>query len=151
MNRTSFTAQGRRTAFGEFTVTVPYNRSPVQAKAFIEALKDAVPSRYRTYDPALKEWRVWGEFKDLAITLLLKYFPDADVPRQTHSKAQAQPRQAGSDHFQVLHLLPTAPPELIDAAFRCLAKIHHPDRGGDSAVMRQLTEAHEALSRSLSA
>jgi hypothetical protein len=149
-HRTPPNARRGGTGFGEATFTVPYNHAPAHARAFIEDLKDAVPSRYRTYDPDFKEWRVWGGFEDLATALLLEHFPDAQVPRQFHTNARAQIRQSGSHHFQTLHLLPSAPPELIDAAYRCLAKKAHPDVGGDAATMRRLTEARDALSRRLS-
>jgi curved DNA-binding protein CbpA len=47
----------------------------------------------------------------------------------------------------VLHLLPTAPPELIKVAFYCLAKLYHPDRGGDLARMQAVNSAWEKLRR----
>ena len=144
-------AQCRYTAFAELAITIPFGQAPAQAKAFIADLKDAVPYKFRTYDPAAKEWRVWGGFEELAIALLVESFPDAELPSRAHSHAKPQTRHAGSDHFQILHLLPSAPPELIAAAYRTLAKLSHPDVGGDSATMRRLTEAHEALSRRLSA
>ena len=40
--------------------------------------------------------------------------------------------------FATLHLLPSAPPELVQAAHRTLVKIHHPDvAGGDGQTMVQ--------------
>jgi curved DNA-binding protein CbpA len=45
----------------------------------------------------------------------------------------------------VLHLLPSAPPELIDAASGTLARLHHPDVGGDPETMRTLNDARDAL------
>jgi hypothetical protein len=35
----------------------------------------------------------------------------------------------------------------IDATFRELARRHHPDRGGDPAMLREALEAREALTR----
>ena len=144
-------AQCRYTAFGEAAFTVPYAHAPAQAKAFIADLKDAVPYRCRTYDPAVKEWRVWSGFEELAIALLVRHFPDAEIPSRARTRATIATRHTGSDHFQILHLLPSAPPELIAAAYRTLAKLNHPDVGGDATTMRRLTEAHDALSRRLSA
>ena len=87
---------------------------------------------------------------DVAIEILLTHFPDAEIPRRGRTPTTTTPL-AGNDPFALLHLRETAPPELIHAAYRCLAKIHHPDKAGDPAIMRQLTEAHDALSRRLSA
>lgn len=47
--------------------------------------------------------------------------------------------------FAVLHLLPTAPPEVIKAVYRVLASIHHPDKGGDMRKMQAINAAYEAL------
>jgi len=47
--------------------------------------------------------------------------------------------------YATLHLLPSAPPELVDAAYRCLARLHHPDTGGSTTTMQRLNAAHGAL------
>jgi curved DNA-binding protein CbpA len=44
-----------------------------------------------------------------------------------------------------LHLLPDAPPELIKAAYRELAKLNHPDKGGNEEAMKLLNEAYAKL------
>lgn len=38
-----------------------------------------------------------------------------------------------SDAYRTLHLLPSAPPEVVQAAHRALVKLHHPDAGGKHA------------------
>jgi curved DNA-binding protein CbpA len=45
----------------------------------------------------------------------------------------------------VLYVSSQAPPEVIDAAFRALAKQYHPDRGGSTAQMQRLNLAREQL------
>jgi hypothetical protein len=48
--------------------------------------------------------------------------------------------------FATLHLLPTAPPELVQAAHRTLVKIHHPDvAGGDGQTMVRINLALERI------
>ena len=48
--------------------------------------------------------------------------------------------------FAALHLLPSAPPELVQAAHRTLVKIHHPDvAGGDGQRMVQINLALERI------
>lgn len=44
--------------------------------------------------------------------------------------------------WTVLGVPPDARPDEIDAAFRRLARIHHPDKGGDAATFRQVSEAY---------
>jgi hypothetical protein len=116
----------------------------------LEDLKAAIPYRFRNWDPARKVWTIAPAYADLAIELFLHHFPTAETPRRGRSRTTATAPPAGSP-FAVLHLRETAPPQLVDAAYRCLAKLHHPDVNGDATTMRQLTEAHEELRRRLSA
>jgi hypothetical protein len=46
-----------------------------------------------------------------------------------------------ADWWQVLEVSQSATAEQIEAAFRTLARKHHPDVGGDHATMAKLTEA----------
>lgn len=114
----------------------------------------SVPFRFRDFAPDEgKVWTIKPPYAEDSLTLILRYAPDAEVEytRQTASNAKTRTRTVNNDHFRVLHLRETAPAALVDAAFRCLAKIHHPDVGGDATTMRCLAEAHDALSRRLSA
>ena len=49
-------------------------------------------------------------------------------------------------HYQTLGVAETASPEELKAAFRSLAKQHHPDMGGDQAKFQQINEAYSTLS-----
>lgn len=50
------------------------------------------------------------------------------------------------DAFDKLYLLPSAPKEIIEAARRVMAKMHHPDLGGDLVAMKAInTAADKAL------
>jgi len=60
------------------------------------------------------------------------------LPRQTWTDRRAEA-------FEVLHLRESAPPELIDAARRCLAKLNHPDVGGDLRQMQAVNAAYDTL------
>jgi curved DNA-binding protein CbpA len=49
-------------------------------------------------------------------------------------------------YYRVLQVLPDADPEVIAAAYRALARKHHPDMdGGDARIMREINEAWETL------
>ena len=50
--------------------------------------------------------------------------------------------------YATLGLLPTAEPEVIEAAYRALAKKYHPDAaGGDGHRMATITAAHGEINR----
>ena len=49
------------------------------------------------------------------------------------------------DPYEVLQVRRRAEPEVIRAAFRALARKYHPDFGGDSARMVEITEAYAVL------
>jgi len=50
-----------------------------------------------------------------------------------------------NDPYEVLQVQRRAEPEVIRAAFRALARKYHPDFGGDSARMVEITEAYAIL------
>ena len=137
-------AQCRLTAFGEGRFAFPFHRE------LIEALKESVPFRYRTYDPTKKEWLVESEYLDLAIDLLLEFFPDADIPRRPRPKTHGHEASADEAAFRALHLLPTAPAPLIEASYRVMARLNHPDVGGDAETMKRVNGAYAALKERVS-
>jgi len=69
-----------------------------------------------------------------------------DAPRQ------APPSDPLDEAYRALHLLPTAPPEVVQAAQRALVKIHHPDAGGTHeaavAINRAVEIIHQHATRS---
>jgi hypothetical protein len=50
-----------------------------------------------------------------------------------------------TDFYDLLQVRPEASVEVIRAAYRALAKLHHPDAGGEPEVMKQLNEALQVL------
>ncbi|MDQ3694291.1 MAG: hypothetical protein M3464_11775 [Chloroflexota bacterium] len=124
---------------GAVTVHFPYD------KQFIERLKDTVPARYRTYCPPAKAWTVHEPYRDRVIAMLVQWFPDVRWRRRTESRPAPTPIRALDQAFADLHLLPSAPPTLVEAAFRTMAKTAHPDKGGNEELMRRLNAAVETL------
>jgi len=51
------------------------------------------------------------------------------------------------DPFKILYLREDAPPQVIKAAYKALAAIHHPDVGGDSQKFIEIDEAYKKLIR----
>jgi DnaJ-class molecular chaperone len=45
--------------------------------------------------------------------------------------------------FEILEIPETATPEQIKRAYRRLAAMHHPDRGGDAAAFTRIRKAYE--------
>ena len=104
-------------------VTFPFD-------AFVVAeIKRVVPAWLRSYDPDSKTWMVDGRYVHLVYHVLAQVFGDVDVEAA----------------LVVLHLRPTAPPELVDAAYKCLARLHHPDRGGSTITMQMINHAVESI------
>ena len=50
-----------------------------------------------------------------------------------------------ADEFTALYLLPSAPPEVVRAAHKALAQMHHPDKGGDLRVMQVVNAAFDTI------
>jgi hypothetical protein len=71
-------------------------------------------------------------------------YPDATIERP-ESDTEPEPAGATAQALAVLHLRPSAPPELIAGAYRILARLHHPDMGGDPEAMTRLNVARDAL------
>jgi hypothetical protein len=108
----------------------------------IQAIKAAIPKEWRSYEPGRHAWTVQGGANaSRAEALLRSFFPDATV----HHPGSSTQRPAARDPYAVLHLRPTAPPQLVDVAYRTLAKLSHPDRGGDQAAMTSINLAYEQL------
>jgi curved DNA-binding protein len=50
------------------------------------------------------------------------------------------------DHYSTLSVSRTATPDEIKKAYRKLASVHHPDKGGDTAKFQEIEEAYRVLS-----
>jgi len=50
------------------------------------------------------------------------------------------------DHYKTLGVAKNATPDQIKTAYRKLASVHHPDKGGDTAKFQEIQSAYETLS-----
>lgn len=57
--------------------------------------------------------------------------------------ASGEPLILQSQWFEILEVQPTASIEVIEASFKRLARIHHPDAGGDPQEFMKIREAYE--------
>lgn len=145
--------QGARVAIfeGELWASTPY------LDGFVEALKREIPAWGRAWDKGHKMWHVDLAYRWELQGLLDHFYGEwrnvspAELglePEAGHKRArQAAAGGYEADKYAALHLLPTAPPELVKAAYRCLAMLNHPDRGGDTRAMQAINEAYEALAQ----
>jgi hypothetical protein len=126
-------------------------RFPYSA-GLVEALKDEIPAAYRDYDP---EARIWTVFRSAwavkaAVEILLDFYPEATIVREPAPErpwAEPAPPAVYDPDYAALHLLPTAPAELVRGAYRLLSQMHHPDRGGDHDRQVALNRAFASLER----
>jgi hypothetical protein len=116
--------------------------------AMVQALKDNIPSRQRKWMPERKEW--WFKPGMLAGVRALaerhcgrvQYVTEGDAGEDVLVPAQ------DATAYRTLHLLPSAPPELVRAAYKVLAKRCHPDAGGSTQAMQRINAAYAVLARS---
>lgn len=88
--------------------------------------------------------RLARETMDLYIGDMPRLYSDAAVEAVLASSAESA---VGSEHHAVLGVLPVAPREVVEAAYRALARQHHPDSGGAPGRMARINAAYEAVKK----
>jgi hypothetical protein len=117
-------------------------------RSVVDALKLRIPAHARTWDPGWKIWTVSPEWRRTAIDLMVEAFGFEHV-QIVDQEPQRDPEPTSSlrsdPAFMVLHLRESAPPELIQAAYKTLARLAHPDTGGDTLAMQRINRAYDDL------
>jgi hypothetical protein len=138
----------RKNSDDDYTVRV-YGGHKWTFSDIIAELKDIIPSHARSWQPDDKEWRIRSDYflhKWLDEVRLLDCVEIEWGREGKRQQYQAPPRPSRrAEAFKALHLLETAPPELVKAAHKTLAFLHHPDRGGDLRIMQGINAAYDAL------
>ena len=147
MQRATFTL----TELGDALLRFPFNQD------LVIDLKAQIPIHDRRWTPEGKFWWIAADYVNLAAHLAENYFEvdfiDASEPRQHSRTTPPPPRPLHADPYEVLHLRPSAPPELVAAAARALAKLCHPDlkpeheKAVATAAMARINRAAEDLRR----
>lgn len=144
-------------------------RFPYNAQ-LVELIKKRIPASYRKFVPESKVWIIRSadpSWLRLAIDMMRGVYPHAkvvDEPRPDftytyrstggtssgtgsgHTYWEVPPRRPVADpDYTALHLLPTAPPEVVAVVYRALSKLYHPDKGGSHERMLTINEAYENL------
>lgn len=95
----------------------PYN------PGFVNDLKEVIPKDYRYWDKDERVWVVNYAYEGNLLDLCSNYFSRV----VKYGERRYTTAITSSPAYQTLHLLPTAPKELIVAAYRVLSKLYHPD------------------------
>lgn len=92
-------------------------------------IRYSVPQKYRYFDDGA--WFVHEKHIDE-----VKQLGSAEGPTTT---------PGGLDDYAILHLRRDAPMVIVDAVWRALAKLHHPDVGGDEETFKKLSAAYQRI------
>jgi hypothetical protein len=103
-------------------------------------------------EPQISNWREpWEAYKavmDSADDELRKAQQRMDDRAREHRERHAPPRRGStSNAFATLYLAENAPKQVVTAAFRALAAVHHPDKGGDAETMARINAAYDELKK----
>lgn len=125
---------------GSVSITFPFNRE------MVDALKTSIPAAHRSWDPARRGWTVRAMYANTAMRLLQSRF-DVEIEDQRATTAPDTCACAQHPQCRVLFVQPDAPPEVIESSYRALARLHHPDRGGDGTTMQRVNAAYAELTQ----
>lgn len=123
---------------GSATMRTPYDVD------FIDEFKRLISWRQRTWDPDAKVWHIRPSAVDDVIAFCKTYYDDVNIVMFSRQRSQSSGTRSDGA-LDVLYLRPGAPKELIDAAYKTLARLHHPDKGGDTATMQAINAAYERI------
>jgi hypothetical protein len=114
----------------------------------LEALKVGIPPHARRWHPDTKTWWVSAAYRYALEQWRLRWFEHSTPSPSPSPWTWAAPPPSGvHGAYAALHLLPTAPLVLVKAAYRTLAALHHPDKGGNAAAMVALNAAYAELEK----
>jgi hypothetical protein len=124
-------------------------------KLLLDTLKSFVNPCYRFYDPGTRKWvvgepatesfRRWLSYARTTFNARIEWIGEAYADPEAEWTPPPRPRQTPGDPYQTLHLLPSAPPEVVKAAYKALAMKLHPDHGGDTEAMQRINDAYRRL------
>ncbi len=112
-------------------LTAPYDAQ--LTPAMVGELKRLIPQHGRRYLPDTREWFIVTAYEVQARAIFRSCWPHFEEDEGQGDGPSTPPRDprpplAVDRHYAALHLLPSAPRELIDSAYRTLVKLNHPDR-----------------------
>jgi hypothetical protein len=113
---------------------------------FVEELKRTFKFPDRRWDAEDKVWVIALRHERTIIALCRKYFSDVQIHRP--KRAPSRPAStAVQTPYDVLYIKPTAPVEVVAAAYRALARKYHPDLSGRPDAHERMLELNTAYER----
>jgi GTP cyclohydrolase II len=132
-------------------------------KELIDDIKSGIPAYARAYRPAAKAWDVRPSHTEMMRSLIRKHLgvclaPTEDGHDELHElrcevaalRAKLRDAVFVPEPCRALHVLPSAPPQVIAAAHKALVRLHHPDKGGDLLRMQRINDAADQLRKEAS-
>jgi hypothetical protein len=112
-----------------YEVRSPYDRE------CLDDLRRTCPPSFRQWDRDRKVWRIHRFY----LYDVLGTFADYDYIIRDDSGLGEEP------DYAALYVTPDAPDAVVHAAYRALAKILHPDVGGDAQAFVRVQAAYDAI------
>ena len=110
--------------------------------SYVQDIKAELPARSRAWRDELGVWWIAPGFIAEAERIARRHF-DRKLEWETPAGHGRSPE---ADPWAVLWLRPGAPPPVVKAVYRVLAKSCHPDRaGGSETEMKAVNGAYEAI------
>ena len=129
----------------------------------LDAFKEAfVPHAERSFRESDKTWSLplrcrtrLHKWADAYFSATYQVWEDEEDEEPRASRSEQRDSTGGAraygsaleEAYRVLHLLPTAPNEVLDAVHRTLIKIHHPDCGGSHEEAVRINLAMQEIRR----
>lgn len=126
----------KHTPAGGVILKTPY------LQEFVSDLKREIPQRHRSWDPEAKVWQVDSFYADIAADIFFHHFPDGEEINLTGRPSERVPPPSWC---LVLGVLPTAPKEVVTAAYKALSKLHHPDTGNGKSDPKKMAQINVAM------
>lgn len=115
------------------TISCPYEPH------FVKALKREVDSAYRWWDKDSKLWHIRSAFIKEVLPLCRQYYEEVEC------RVNVKEVLASSKVNVFEQLFKRITPQYADRIYKSLAKVVHPDLGGDADLMKQLNEAYQMV------
>ena len=113
-------------------VEFPYDES------LLADMNASVQSKKRVWNPSAKVWYIAKDQFDKISHILGKHCDEVlllDFPAP----------EVATTAWAKLYLISGAPMEVVQAVYRALAKLNHPDYGGDEDRMKEINIAYKAI------
>jgi hypothetical protein len=109
-------------------------------RVFVDTLKTEIPPACREWDALKKMWYIDNAYADV-VGDLVESLDGHIMDKRPQGVTTVGIPVPLRDACTLLYVTPDAPISVAEAAFKALAKRHHPDVGGDTETMQRLNNA----------